>query len=439
MPIALGSLLLALPLLGGCPAAEAPRLPETPAASGSAAASLAPASEREGWLVRTPVEPPMRCPAPNAGRLDVWCNALPAGAVARLGNSKPGSPSEPKTADLGAHRKPIVSVAVSSDGEWVATADGDEVRLWQMRSGKPLQRLTRTAGGEQQQRVAFVPGSRLLLVAASCALHVHDLGAGRARPPIAFAPIVKDDAGRTPAADSTDASADRAPAEQGCDEPVGIAVASDGDEVAVTTSAGLLRRFRLSTASELRPIRVAEDERAWSYQPARPAFTGDGTLIAVSPHAPWGPILVLRADDGAAHAQVLPGSERLADFDAAPRGTELAVLTGERIAVIDARTGNVLRSSPLEREISNALASIRFDPDGKRLLVVSRDGLVAFDVSTLRPTGTIVRGAEDGVDHLVAFARGGLWVHPETAVRPTLMLVRQLPAATAPTTAPADR
>jgi hypothetical protein len=211
-----------------------------------------------------------------------------------------------------------------------------------------------------------------------------------------------------------------------------MAVASDGDQVAVTTSAALVRRFSLSTAKELRPIRVVGDGHyMWSIQPARPVFTGDGTLIAVSPSAPWGPILVLRSDDGAAHAQVLTGAEWLADFDAAPRGTELAVLTRERIAVVDARTGTVLRSRPLEREILNAQAAVRFDSEGRRLLVIAADGLIAFDAATLQPLGTIARGAVEGVDHLVAFARGGLWVHPEIAVQPTQLLVRQLPATAA--------
>jgi len=299
-----------------------------------------------------------------------------------------------------------------------------------MRSGRPLQRMTRAAGGERPQQVAFVPHSRLLLVAANCALHVHDLKAGRARPPIAFTPIAKDDARRTATPGSPDASAEPKPEEHGCDDPAGMAVASDGDQVAITTSAGLVRRFRLSTASELRPILVTGEGRyLWAYQPARPVFTGDGTLIAVAPGAPWAPILVLRADDGAAHAQVLTGAEWLADFDAAPRGTELALLTRERVAVVDARTGTVLRSSPLEREILNAQAAVRFDSEGRRLLVIAADRLIAFDAATLQSMGTIARGVDEGVDHLVAFAPGGLWVHPETAVQPTQMLVRQLPAA----------
>jgi len=360
--------------------------------------------------------------------VDIWCQPLPPGAIARLGNSSAEARAAAQRSrrrdeaadspDVGSHLAAINSVAMASDGELVATTAADGVRLWQARTGKPLLRLQLPTGSERGEVVvAFGAGDRMLVAAGGCALRRYDLKGSQAPPPIPFAPLASAAGQSPPSSGEGDklAGAD-------CDVPYHIAVAPGGDLVAVTTSKGLLRRFSLSAERELVPIQLTEPgPYGWVTNVTRPVFSTDGALIAVGLRSE---LLVMSAIDGAPRMRLLSGWEPIVDLDFAPTGSELAVLTHDRLAIVNPATGKLLRSRPLKRGI-HVGGALRYSLDGRRLLVLAEEELSAFDAATARPLGLLASGIDDGAFGRFEVASGAIWVHPDKGLR---MLVRELPA-----------
>src|SRR5256885_191393 len=67
-------------------------------------------------------------------RCDCYGDPLPSGALARLGTLR------------FRHSGPVTSVAFSSDGKTLASAGGDQARLWNVATGKEMGKLTGDQG-----------------------------------------------------------------------------------------------------------------------------------------------------------------------------------------------------------------------------------------------------------------------------------------------------
>ncbi|MBW2527721.1 MAG: hypothetical protein JRI23_26305 [Deltaproteobacteria bacterium] len=192
----------------------------------------------------------------------------------------------------------------------------------------------------------------------------------------------------------------------------------------MTTSRGLLRRFRLSQRRELPPITLAQPNAfGFVSNLTRPVISSNGEWMAVGG---WSTLWVMRLADGAPSLKVLTGWEQLRDLDFAPTGSELALLTHERVAVVDVGTGKLVRSTALERGI-HVGGAIRYRPDGRQLLVLAGETLTAFDASSAALLGTLASEVDDSVDGHFAVAQDGLWVHPDGNKR---LLLRMLPGPT---------
>lgn len=432
---------IAVVLASACGGAEPPPAvapPPRPAAARAPAAGSPTPVDLGSFVWHGPRRPPRSCAGAAESTLDVWCEPLPPGALARLGASGMAAPAacndrydsdEPYPADdPGCHLHRIDSVALSADGLVAATSSQNGVRLWHAPTGTPLLRLALPASNDSAaMAVAFAPGPGHVLVAAGgCALRRYDVDGRRALPALPFAPLdsthgastsaVPDDAEPNGGAAAADA-----PPDSGCTVPLGIAVAPDGDEVVVTTTDGLLRRFSLARHQELPPV-VLTEPNAYGFVSdlTRPVIAADGRWIAVGERSE---LWVLSLPAAAPQMKVITGWEDLRDLAFAPSGSHLAVLTGERIAIVDPRAGVVVRSAPLERAI-HVGGAIRYGPRGRRLLVLATDRLMAFDPATIAPAGVLADGVDDGVYGRFAVGANGLWIHPDGAKR---MLARALP------------
>jgi hypothetical protein len=306
-------------------------------------------------------------------------------------------------------------VALSEDGQLVATAGADGVRIWHARTGHPVLRLSLPQPWQREAvAVAFDVKGHTLIAAGGCALRRYDLESRRPLPAIAFAPVPSDNKPAPWAQEQ---------ARRPCGGVDAIAVAPDGDLVAVTTNRGLLRRFSLARGRELEPVAVAKPN-AFGFvdNMTRPVISADGEWIAVGVGRE---LYVTSSTAGSPQMRVLTGWESLMDLDFAPSGSHLALLTSERLAIVDPGTGKLVRSQPLERDIPVS-GAVRYDAGGTRLLVLATETLTAFDATTAAPTNIVARNVDDGAYAMFAVANGGLWIHPDGNER---MLVRELPGS----------
>lgn len=353
----------------------------------------------------SPLEPESPPAEAKSGRTDLYGDALPPGAIARLGTVR------------FRHGGPVHAVAFSPDGKILASAAGDStIRLWEMPTGKELRRLDVALPEPQQQgfgyspfAVAFSPDGKTLAgasgsnklflweVATGKQLHQFDSADG-APPILTFSPDGKILAwiDSQMAIHLVDAASGKALRQlQGYQAPVRcLAFSPDGKLLAVGES-GAIRLWDASTGASLRKLRRHQGTVT------SVAFSPDGKTLA-SAGDEDNTIRLWDPTTGRQLRQLNHQHTTLLDT-AANSVHEYGIATSQVVFSADGKTvasiGKYDRMARLwETATGKELAqfqgpapgftSIALSGDGRTLAAGAEDNTVrAWDVATAKPVG----------------------------------------------------
>ena len=127
-------------------------------------------SASESATTRSGKSPAGETAASDAERRDIYGDALPAGAILRLGTIRLR------------HPEGIRSVAFSPDGRMLATTGGmidPQIRLWDLRTGRLIRALVGSVRGGPESAVFTPDGSRLAAISFQRGVEFWDVGSGR--------------------------------------------------------------------------------------------------------------------------------------------------------------------------------------------------------------------------------------------------------------------
>ena len=232
------------------------------------------------------------------------------------------------------------SVALSQDGHYIATANGDDVRLWEVESGLELTRVMHEGGAKA---VIFNPDGRLLVTAGSDGTaRVLEVASTRE-----IARFEHDDDVHTLAFrfDGSIVTASK-------DKTARVWDIQTGRELARVTHEGPVNAIALSADNNLLATR-ASGSTALSYKPY-------GSRIRISE-------LVTKIE-----SERLPQDTPVYATAFSPNGRLLA--TGGKDALVIWELAAARKIAHIETTI--AAPPIVFSPDGKRLATASQDGRV---------------------------------------------------------------
>ncbi len=415
-----------------------------------------------GMSVRRPAAPapgpepvavsPPSPEAPDPPRVDRFGDALPAGAIARLGTARFGhdwytestvwSPDGKIIASLNGntsarplclwdaatgrelHRlaaEAAFSAAFSPDGKTLAVAEGKRgIVLWNVGSGKELGRFTGQGDGVA---VAFAPDGRTLAAAGRAGvIQVREVTGGRLavelkasddQPPkrVAYSPD-----GKTLASTGNDGAVILWDPRTGRklwsrkphgDWAFGLAFAPDGKAFATTGADGVIRIWDTSSGESLCSVGNAVQNA--SYGDAVPngmliAYAPDGRTLA-SP-GPGDFVCLWDPSTGKEIRRWHTGEEWLQSVSYSKDGRTLATtgFCGSRVRLWDPQTGTELRAPVGHNALIFGLA---FSPDAKTVWSAGRDkAVIRWDVASGQGQRLPeVQGY--GYGHTVAFSSAG--------------------------------
>jgi RNA polymerase sigma factor (sigma-70 family) len=406
-----------------------------------------------GAYFRSPDAPPAsqgpaRVPLPSAAvvngpRLDLFGDALPDNAIARLGTKRFGhdwytestvwSPDGKIIASLGGGsvarplslwnaatgrelrqlpvKERVPAAVFSPDGKILAAAEGKRgIVLWDVGSGKELGRFTGQGDGAA---VDFAPDGRTLAAAGTAGLiQVREVTSGRLivelKVPggpllrrVAYAPD-----GKTLASTGDDGAVilwdlatgkERWRRKPHGDRACGLAFAPDGTALVSTGADNVIRVWDASSG-----------ESRGSF-PGRPygmlvAYAPDGRTVA-SP-GPDDLVCLWDPSTGKEKRRFHTGEKLILSVSYSPDGRTLATtgFMGSRVRLWDPETG-----TELHRTVGHnaSVHSLSFGPDGKSLLSAGSDeALIRWDVATGEGQ-TLLRLDPDGSFHSADFSAGG--------------------------------
>jgi WD40 repeat protein len=273
----------------------------------------------------------------------------------------------------------LALLAVTADGETLATASGVGVQLWRLRDGAPFGSLPQPGG--QVWAMAFAPDGQVLAVAAGTTVQVYRISdktlqytlEGHSTPivDLAFAPN-----GLTLASASNDAIKlwrvrDRAPRRALPGEPgglVSISFAPDGQTLAAAAG----ERVRLWSVGDGTLLRTL---RGYMSDVQDLAFAPDGQSLAVA----GGSVHLWQIDEGALLSGLEDQHFRPNSLAFSPDRQSLAVASDAGIKLW--RISDRTLFSTLGGRTSQA-SSLVFAADGQRLIAAESDAIRVWNANT---------------------------------------------------------
>jgi WD40 repeat protein len=322
-------------------------------------------------------EPPKPAPAPARQAADLHGDALPPGAVARLGTVRFRTPDY------------INAAALAPDGKALAVGNYQFIALLDTTTGRELRRLPGAFSGAQS--LAFSPdGKFLAAVNSSNRIQLWDLAAGKSLHQIA----PRDNRSR----------------------PISIAFSADGKTLAVghenfNQQGGAVTIYDAS-GKDLRNLDVLQNYRVFG------ALSADGKRVLT-----WGQyidrvggganqthgrtIQLWNLDDGKELKKFVIDQNNVASAALSPDGKTVAATSGgATVYLFDVESGKELRRVAGRRGLGGALL---FSADGKRLAAGGFDGTAqVWDVASGKRLGVSQGPASSRLSGLAFTADGGL-------------------------------
>lgn len=339
-------------------------------------------------------------------RVDHNGDALPTGAVARLGTSR-----------LRHKHASLHWTAFSPDSKILATCGLQEVRLWDLSTGRLIREIRDGDRPRSYHSIVFAPNGQWVAAEGGDAVCIWDVTTGQRLHELkmnAQVIAVTSDSARLIATFNDgsisiwDTKTGKRIAElrQGHTHRIFTAVTPNGFELSTMSEDNLICHWNLEEFKLERAIRVSRIPPSSGI-----LFAPDGKTMAVSANA--GPVEIWDTIAGKRlfweHGEFCRGSHGLA-FNA--KGTILATQVFDqtsdpvetKIALWDAKNGAFLRCLRLP---TRSVDSIRFSPDGRLLLTTaSRDPVARFWDTTSGKEILSLQGHAEPVQAL-AFSRDG--------------------------------